>query len=61
MDFEAQSVSTLSFEAGYIVTRLACFKGNVYVVESANGVVGVIEKLIPGDSGMFVDCKGDRL
>ena len=63
IDFKAQGipVTTVSFEPGYIATRLTRFKGKVDIVEACNGMLDVLEKLTPADSGIFRDYKGATL
>ena len=63
LDFQRDNipVTMLAFEPGFIKTKLTGFRGVVDIEESSNGMVDIIEKLTPEQTGNFVDWKGETI
>lgn len=63
LDFQRANISvyTLAFEPGFIKSRLTVWRGQVDIEESCNGMVNIIEKITPEQSGSFVDWTGETI
>ncbi|KAK1834721.1 NAD(P)-binding protein [Podospora conica] len=63
LDFQRDKIpiTTLAFEPGFIKTKLTGWRGEVDIEESANGMVDIIEKLAPEQTGTFVNWKGETI
>ncbi|KAK0721316.1 hypothetical protein B0T21DRAFT_414511 [Apiosordaria backusii] len=63
LDFQRDNIpiTTLAFEPGFIKTKLTGWWGRVDIEESCNGMVDIIEKLSPEQSGTFVNWKGETI
>ena len=51
----------VALDPGYVATKLTGFIGEDDINESVTGMVDVIEKVEPEDSGLFFDYHGGKL
>lgn len=63
LDFQRTGipVSTHALEPGFIKTRLTDWRGRVDIEESCNGMVDIIERLTPEESGSFLNWTGKTI
>ena len=46
---------------GFIKTKLTGYQGNIDIVQSWKGMVGIVEKLDANDSGLLMDWEGENV
>lgn len=63
LDFQRNKipVTTLEFEPGFIKTKLTSQRGRVEIGETCTGMVDIIERLTPDESGSCLNWKGETI